>query len=496
MSVDPHDTCLSVRNMPGNGHDVAIAASMGQKPWWAFMILCTGVFMIVIDGTIVNVALPSIRADLGFSQISLVWVTNAYMISFGGFLMLGGRVGDLYGQRRVFLLSIALFTLASAGCGLSGSRLVMIVARTVQGIGGGVVTAIAVSLTMSLFADTYQRAKAIGIYGFVCSSGATFGLLIAGGLMSVLGWRWIFLINLPIGILVYTACVAWLPTDRNPLRHGRFDIGGALTITAAATLAIYAFVGGNELGWTQEQTWVLLSLAALLVVSFLLIEARSRTPLMPLHLFRVRNLMVAAIVVVLWSTSTSTWYFIATLYMQLVVKLTPGQVSIAFLPADLIMALFGLAFSARLIRRFGVRIPLVVGLLLTSLSLVALARAPMSGNITLDLLPSMLLIGLGGGMASNALLLSALSDVKPDESGVASGMFNTLAIIGGALGLALAADIAALRTKDLVDLGTDLLTALNSGYHKAFIFGAFSSLGAAVIAALALNGGPVSAKTP
>ena len=287
-----------------------------RKRWLALIVLCLGVLMIVLDTTIVNVALPSIRADLGFTETSLVWVVNAYMLTFGGFLLLGGRLGDLFGHRKMFLLGITLFTLASAACGLANSQGLLITARAVQGLGGAVVSAVSLSLIMNLFTSPADRAKAMGIYGFVCAGGGSIGVLLGGLLTSALSWHWIFLVNLPIGVAVYAACVALLPAGRPLADRTRLDVAGAITVTASLMLAVYAVVHGNEAGWTSTQTLTQLGIAVALMAAFLIIESRVSHPLMPLHMFALRNVATANVVGVLWAAAMFAWFFISALYMQ------------------------------------------------------------------------------------------------------------------------------------------------------------------------------------
>ena len=452
-----------------------------RRRWLALMVLCLGVLMIVLDTTIVNVALPSIRTDLGFSETSLVWVVNAYMVTFGGFLLLGGRLGDLYGHRRLFLLGITLFTLASAACGLANTQAMLIIARSVQGLGGAVVSAVSLSLIMNLFTEPGERAKAMGVYGFVCAGGGSIGVLLGGLLTDALSWHWIFLVNLPIGVAVYALCVALLPDDRGHAHGERLDVTGAVAVTSALMLAVYAIVNGNEAGWTSVQTLGLLATAAMLLAIFLGIESRVRDPLMPLGLFRLRNVAVTNAVGVLWSAAMFAWFFISALYMQLVLGYSPLQVGLAFLPANLIMAAFSLGLSAKLVMRFGIKLPLAVGLLF--------AFAPVQGNFVDHVLPGMLLLGIGAGMALNPVLLAAMSDVAQSESGLASGMVNTSFMMGGALGLAVLASVAAARTESLLGAGTASPAALTGGYHLAFLIGAIFAASAALLGAVLLRAG-------
>ncbi|MGJ7507809.1 DHA2 family efflux MFS transporter permease subunit [Variovorax sp. GT1P44] len=458
--------------------------------WLALMVLCLGVLMIVLDTTIVNVALPSIREDLGFPETSLVWVVNAYMLTFGGFLLLGGRLGDLFGHRRLFLLGITLFTLASLGCGLSNSQALLVTARAVQGLGGAVVSAVALSLIMNLFTEPAERAKAMGIYGFVCAGGGSIGVLLGGLLTDALSWHWIFLVNLPIGIAVYALCLALLPDADGHAAGERLDIGGALTVTTALMLAVYAIVNGNEAGWTSRQTTLLLGTSVLLFAAFLAIEARVKHPLMPLRLFRLRNVATANVIGVLWAAAMFAWFFISALYLQLVLGRSPMQVGLAFLPANLIMAAFSLGLSAKLVMRFGNRAPLSLGLLLAAAGLALFVRAPIDGSFLVDVLPGMTLLGIGAGMALNPLLLVAMSDVAPTESGLASGVVNTAFMMGGALGLAVLASLAAARTDRLLALGSPPMVALNGGYHIAFLAGAVFAGMAALLAAALLRTKP------
>jgi EmrB/QacA subfamily drug resistance transporter len=452
-----------------------------RKQWWALYVLCSGVLMIVLDTTIVNVALPSIREDLKFTETSLVWVVNAYMLTFGGFLLLGGRLGDLFGHRKLFLIGLIAFTAASLACGLAQSQSMLIAARALQGLGGAVVTAVALSLIMDLFTETGERAKAMGIYGFVCSAGGSVGVLLGGLLTTTLNWHWIFLVNLPIGLAVYLFSTRLLPRD--PAHPGavKLDIAGALTVTISLMLAVYAIVNGEVLGWTSTAVLGLLGMAAALLVAFLVIESRVAAPLMPLGLFRLRNIATANTVAVLWAAAMFAWFFISALYLQLVLGYNAMQVGLSFLPANLIMAAFSLGLSAKIVMRFGFRLPLAGGLLLAAAGLAWFARAPSDGHFLADVLPGMVLLGIGAGVAFNPLLLGAMSDAGPEDSGLASGMVNTSFMMGGALGLAILASIAASRTESLHAAGTTAQEALNGGYHLAFLCGAVAAAFAAIL---------------
>ncbi len=458
----------------------------GRTRWLALLILCLGDLMIVLDTTIVNVALPSIREDLGFSQVSLAWVVNAYLLTFGGFLLLGGRLGDLFGHRRLFLIGIGFFTLASLGCGLANTQGLLVAARAIQGLGGAVVSAVAFSLIMVMFTEPAERAKAMGVFGFVVAGGGSIGVLVGGVLTNSLDWHWIFLVNLPVGVAVLLLSLRLLPNVRGTAA-GRLDLAGAVTVTASLMLAVYAIVNGNDLGWGSGRTLGLLAVAAALLVTFLAIEARVSSPLLPLGLFRLRNVATANVVGVLWAAAMFAWFFLSALYLQLVLGYNPLQVGLAFLPANLIMGVFSVGLSARLVLRFGIRPPLATGLLLAAAGLLLFARAPVDGSFIVDVLPGMTLLGFGAGMAFNPVLLAAMSDVEPSESGLASGIVNTSFMMGGALGLAVLASLAASRTGSLRASGDGPLAALNGGYHVAFVVGALFAIAAAGIGAALLR---------
>ncbi|MEC5398347.1 MFS transporter [Uliginosibacterium sp. H1] len=464
-----------------------------DRRWLAMILLCLGELMIVLDTTIVNVALPSIREDLQFSESALAWVVNAYMLTFGGFLLLGGRLGDLYGHKKLFLIGLVLFTLASLACGVATTQGFLITARAVQGMGGAVVSAVALSLMMDLFTEPAERAKAMGVYGFVCAGGGSVGVLLGGLLTSTLSWHWNFLVNIPVGIAVYLLSARLLPAIHKPPAHPSLDVAGALTVTGSLLLAVYAIVNGNEAGWASLQTLGLLAVAAVLMAAFIVIESRVTAPLMPLGLFRHRNLSVSNLIGVLWAAAMFAWFFLSALYMQLVLGYTPMQVGLAFLPANLIMAAFSLGLSAKLVMRYGIRNCITVGMLLVTVGLALFIRAPVEGSFVIDVLPSMLLLGVGAGMALNPVLLAAMGDVAPSESGLASGVVNTSFMMGGALGLAILASLAGSRTSEMLAGGADQLAALTGGYQAAFVVGSIFGAVAVLASALLLKPVAVSA---
>ena len=465
--------------------------------WLALYVLTLGSLMIVLDATIVNVALPSIKDDLGFSETSLAWVVNAYLLTYGGFLLLGGRLGDLYGHRRLFLFGIALFTVASLACGLSTTQWMLIGARTVQGLGGAVASAVSLSLMMTLFTEPAERAKAMGIFGFVAAGGGSLGVVLGGVLTDLISWHWIFLVNVPIGALVIFLSMRLLPTERAEAMSGRLDVAGAVTVTTALIIAVYAIVNGNQNGWTSATTLGLLGASVAALVLFLGIESRVRSPLVPLGLFKNRNISVSNIVGVLWAAAMFAWFFLSALYLQLVLGYSPLKVGLSFLPANLIMGAFSIGISAKLVMRFGFRKPLATGLLLAAAGLLLFVRAPVDGNFLVDVLPSMILLGFGAGIAFNPVLLAAMSDVEPSESGLASGLVNTSFMMGGALGLAVLASIAASRSSSLRLGGAGELSALTGGYHLAFLVGAAFAAAAAVIGGTLLREAePMAAHEP
>src|SRR5687767_9057082 len=442
-------------NQSSDGQAGGFVVMTERKRWLAFYLLCAGEFMIVIDTTIINVALPSIQADLAFTDSSLVWVVNAYMVTYGGFLLLGGRMGDLYGSRRWFLLGTAIFTVASLVCALANTQWLLVVARAIQGLGGAAVSAIALSLIMNLFSEAADRAKAMGIYGFICAGGGSVGVLAGGVLTSALGWHWIFLVNLPIGALVCALCFSLLSPDRASGVKRQLDVAGAITVTLSSMLAIYGIVNGN---------YALLVAAGGLFGAFLAIESRIGDPLMPLRLFRIRSIAVSNVIGVLWAAAMFAWFFISALYMQLVLGYTPMQIGLAFLPANLIMAVFSIGLSAKLVMRFGLKLPIAGGMLLAAAGLGLFAVAPSGGSFMLHVLPGMLLLGIGCGMALNPVMLAGMSAVEASESGLASGVLNTSFMMGGALGLAALASLSEAK-----------------GYHAAFAVGALFAALAAVL---------------
>ena len=453
-----------------------------KSRWLALYVLCLGDLMIVLDSSIVNVALPSIQEDLGFSQSALAWVVNAYLLTFGGFLLLSGRLGDLLGAKRVFLGGVVSFTLASVACGLAPSAGLLVVGRAVQGLGGAAVSAVALSLIMGLFSDPGERAKAMGVFGFVMSGGGAVGVLLGGVLTGLFSWHWIFLVNVPIGIGVWIAARRVLPADEVVGERPRIDVLGAVLVTGALMLSVYGIV---------SERWALLGVSAVLIAVFVLWESRVAEPLVPLRLFRLRNVVVSQVVGVLWAAAMFAWFFLAALYLQQVLGYGALEVGLAFIPTSVVMAICSLQVSDRLVMRFGIRPPLVAGLGLAAASLALFSRAPVDGTFLVAVLPSMILLGAGAGIAFNPVLLAAMGDVEPHESGLASGVVNTSFMMGGALGLAVLVSISTTRTESLTASGSAPLEALNGGFQLAFAAGAVFALVAAVVGGAFLRPKPM-----
>jgi len=445
---------------------------MKNSRWLSLLVLCTGFLLIVVDMTIVNVALPSIQADLGFSQSGLAWVVNAYLIAFGGLLLLAGRVGDLLGRKRVFLVGLAIFTGASVLCGLSFAQPMLIGARFVQGVGGAVSSAVILAMIVTLFPEPNERAKAFGIFSFVASAGAAVGLLAGGLITQAVSWHWIFFVNLPIGIATAIAAAKLLQSDKGIGLGQGADVLGAITVTAALMLGVYTIVQTSDYGLTSTRTLVLGGIALALLGAFLLRQATTRNPILPLRVFRSRKVAGANVVQALISTSFFSFFFLGSLDLERVLGYGPMAIGLAFLPVAIVMALFSIRFSAQLIARFGAGAMLMAGQVMAGLALLAVALGPTEASYAVHLLVPMVLLGLGGGLAFPALTMIAMADVHPGEAGLASGLLNTTGQVGGALGLAVMATLAGSRTLELIQTGTDRIAALAGGYHLAWLVGA------------------------
>ena len=462
-----------------------MTADTDRSRWMALYVLCGGMLMIVLDATIVNVALPSIQDDLGFSQSTLAWVVNAYLIAFGGLLLLAGRLGDLFGQRRIFLIGLAVFTVASLVCAVATSQGMLIAARFIQGAGGAVSSAVILGMIVTMFPEPREQAKAIGVYSFVASAGASIGLLAGGILTEAINWHWIFVINLPVGIAIALLTVR-LVEDRKGIGFAAgADIPGAVLITAGVMLGVYTLLEAGEQGWGSTQTLGLGATALALLAAFVARQARIANPLMPLRLFRSRNVVGANVVMALLVVGFFGMFFLGALYLQGLLGYSALEVGLAFLPSCIVMGTLSLGYAEKLIMGVGPRPTLIAGLISAGAGLVLFSRAPVDGSWVTDVLPVMLLLGLGAGLAFPALMTLAMSGATQSDAGLASGLVNTTVQVGGAIGLAVLATLATERTDSLLADGASSASALNSGYHLAFLIGA-ALIGLAVVAAIAI----------
>jgi EmrB/QacA subfamily drug resistance transporter len=480
-----------VRTPPNAEHhmtELAVSSSdqtvqeSDRRKWIALVVLCVGMLMIILDSTIVNVALPSIQGDLGFSQANLAWVVNAYLIAFGGLLLLAGRIGDLIGRKTVFMVGLAVFTGASLLCGLSQSQGVLIGARFVQGVGGALTSGVILGIIVTMFRDPREQAKAIGVYSFVASAGASIGLLAGGLLTQGINWHWIFFVNLPIGIA--TAVLAVRLVDRDAgigLRQGA-DVLGAALVTGALMLGVYTILEAGDYGWVSLHTLGLGAVAVALLIAFLVRQARTAKPLVPLRIFRSRNVSGANVIQMLMVAGLFGMFFLSVLYLQRVLGYDAIETGLAFLPVSVLIGVMSLGFSARLNTRFGAKATLIPGLVLLAAALALFARVPVDGSYVSDLLPSMVMFGVGAGLSFPSLMTLAMSGATRDDAGLASGLVNTSLQVGGALGLAVLATLASSRTEELLASGSSTASALTDGYQLAFIVAA-----GLVVAAIAIT---------
>jgi EmrB/QacA subfamily drug resistance transporter len=472
---------------PTTTPDITPAAD-DRSRWIALYVLCVGMLMIVLDVTVVNVALPSIQEDLGFTQSSLAWVVNAYLIAFGGLLLLAGRLGDLISRRGVFLAGLGVFTLASVACGLAQSQEVLVAARFVQGVGGALTSAVILGMIVTMFPEPREQMKAIGVYGFVASAGGSIGLLVGGVLTESINWHWIFFVNIPIGIVTAVLAMRLLEKDRGIGFANGADVLGAVLVTSALMLLVYTIVDpAAELGWGAARTLVLFGVSLVLLAAFLVREATAKNPLIPLRIFRSRNISGANLIQVVSVAGMFSMFFMGSLYMQRVLGYDALQIGLAFLPGTVIMGVLSLGYSHKLVMRYGARTVMVPAFALITVGLVLFTQAPVNGDYATHVLPTMVLFGVGAGLGFPALMAVAMSDVAPQDAGLASGLVNTTAQVGGALGLALLATLATTRTADLTASGDSLAAALTGGYHLAFVIAALLMVVAILIAAFVLQ---------
>ena len=471
-------------DMIENSHNAGRERSPGdRRRWFALLLVCAAQLMIVLDGTIVNVALPAIQESLSFSEVGLSWVINAYLLTFGGFLLLGGRAGDLFGRRKVFMVGLALFTFASLLCGLAGSQVVLVAARALQGIGGAIIAPAALSIIITAFTEPAERARAMGVWAFVVSGGASIGVLLGGVLTQTMGWPWIFLVNLPVGVAALALCRPLLDPDPKPDTGGGFDLPGAFLVTTSIVAAVYAIVGAATN--PPAVSALLLLLSAGLMVAFAAVERRTKAPLVPPGVFaRSRNLTVSNVVMALAVVGMVGWFFFSALYLQRVLGYDSLATGLAYLPATVALGAISQGPAAWAVTRFGIKLTILGGLGLMATGLLLFARAPVEGSFLLDVLPGMLVLGVGASFAFMAVILASTAGVPEHEAGLASGLVNTSQQMGGALGLAALAAVAAYATG--ADPGYHV-AALNSGYHAAFLAGAGCVLLAVLISATLLR---------
>ena len=442
--------------------------SKTDSRWLALIVLCAGMLMIVLDQTIVNVALPAIEEDLKFGQAGLAWVVNAYLIAYGGLLLLAGRLGDLIGHKKVFLIGLGVFTAASLLCGVSFSSEMLIISRFVQGAGGALATSVTLGMVVTMFPEPNEQRRAIGVFSFVAAAGASIGLLLGGVLTDAMSWHWIFFVNIPIGIVAAVAAVRLVPASVGlGLREGA-DVLGALLIVAAVMLGVYTIVKAEHYGFGSVHTLGLGAVALALLVGFVFRQRHASKPLLPLRMFKSRNVTGANLVQISMIAGMFGLFFLGTLYMQLVLSYTPLQIGLAFMPVAVAIGAFSVSLSARLNTRFGERNMLILGLVLMLIGMVVFTQVPVDGSYLADILPAVAPIGIGMGLSFPALMSLAMSGASHDEAGLAGGLVNTTAQVGGALGLAVLATTSTSYTTSLLASGVGRLEALTSGFHLAF----------------------------
>jgi EmrB/QacA subfamily drug resistance transporter len=471
--------------MPGT------AARTSRSRRLALGVLCAGMLMVILDGSIVTVALPVIQNDLGFSSAGLTWVVNAYLIAFGGLLLLAGRLGDLVGRRRVFIAGLATFTAASLLCGVSTNEQMLIAARFVQGIGGAAASAVSLGMIVTLFPEPRERGAAIGAFSFTGAAGASIGQVLGGILTQVLGWHWIFFINLPLGVAAMAVAARVLAPDDGPGLRAGADALGALLVTAGLMIGVVAIVGTSSYGWGSARTVGFAAVTGALLAAFVARQAAAARPLLPLRIFRSRNVSAANLVQVLAISAMFGFQILIALYLERVLGYGAARTGLAMLPAAVMIGVVSLGWSARLNARFGERRMLVTGLGLLAVALGLLTRLPAGGRPALGpyvvyLLPTMLLAG-GGGLVLPAMTGLGMSAARPSDAGVVSGLFNTTQQVGAALGVAVLSTLAAGRSRDLLVSGHPAASALTGGFHLAFGVGAGLLAAAFVVAVLILR---------
>ena len=460
--------------------------SRSRSRWLALTVLCAATMMIILDGTIVTVALPTIQRDLGFSPSGLAWVVNAYLIAFGGLLLLSGRLGDLAGGKRIFLAGLIVFTAASLLCGFSASQPMLIAARFVQGAGGAMASAVSLGMIVRLFPEPSQRAKALGAYSFTGAGGASVGLVLGGVLTQALSWHWIFFVNAPIGAAAIAAGWRLLDDERGIGLRAGADAAGAVLVTAGLMLGVYAIIETTRYGWGSARTLGTAAAAVALLAGFFVRQHLARTPLLPLRIFRSRNVWGANAVQALTVAAAFGFQVLIPQYMQRVLGYGAAEAGTGMLPAAVVIGTLSVGLSARLIARLGPRNLLMAGLAPIAAGFALLTGLPVAGAYATSLLPTMLLVG-GFGLAFPAMITLAMSGASAADAGVASGLVNTTQQVGAALGVAVLSTLAASRTGHLLASGRPPAAALTGGYHLAFGISAGLTAAALVLAAVVLR---------
>ena len=440
-----------------------------SNKWVVLVLVCFAQFMVVLDATIVNVALPSIQTDLGLSEANLQWIVNAYTLVFGGFLLLGGRAGDLIGRKRLFLGGIVVFTVASLLNGFAVNEGMLIGSRALQGLGAAFISPAALSIISTTFEEGRERARALGVWAAIAIGGAAFGLVLGGLLTQLLSWPWIFFVNVPVGIVTFAFALRLIPESRDEHAHRSFDVAGAVSVTGGLMSLVYAIVKAETAGWGSATTIGFFTLSAVLLASFVVIELRSTAPLVRLSIFRVRSLLTANVVMLLVASGVFAMFFFNTLYIQRVLGYGPLKAGLAILPFTAgVMLSAGLA--SQFAPRVGVRPVAALGMLLSAIGMLLLVRLPVDGTYAADVLPSLIVTSLGMGAVFMPLTLIATTGLEDEDQGLASGLFNTSQQIGGALGLAILSTLAASKTASAG--GATDPEALVTGFHWAFAGGA------------------------
>jgi EmrB/QacA subfamily drug resistance transporter len=460
-----------------------------RRRWFGLAVLCSAFFMVILDVAIVNVALPTIQVDLDFSQKNLQWVVSAYALTFGGLLLLGGRTADLLGRRRIFMIGIALFAAASLLAGLAWSDGALIFSRALQGVGAALMTPAALSILMTTFQEGRERNTALGVWGAVGASGGTIGVLLGGILTDTIGWEWIFFLNVPVGVAVIALAPALLRESRAAPAARRFDLAGALSVTAAIAALVYGLVEAGDAGWGSTQTVGLFAAAAALLAVFAVVELRTRAPVLPFSIFRIRAVTGSNLAGLALGGAVFGMIFVLTLYMQQVLGYSPIETGLAWLAMSL-TALLSSMVGSMLVTRIGTRTPLIVGLLVGAVGLVLLSRISTGGSYAGDLLPGLLVVGSGIGLAFVSISIGALEGVRERDAGLASGLVNTTQQVGGALGVAVLSTAAISRTDELLASGSAAPVALTEGFQIALLVAAgFAVGGAAAAIAFIRRGG-------